>query len=477
MRSIHTHRKFLSPVDSAWLRMEHPTNLMMITGVFLFDELLDFARLKSTIASRLLHHRRFTQRVIDPSPFGVRPYWEKDPTFDLEAHVHRIALPGPGDQSALQNLVNDFMSSPLDLTKSPWQLHLVENYGRGCALLCRLHHCIADGIALMRVLLNMTDTEPDPTLDDTGAPSETRRQTDAPEKKSLRKTRLLGGRSGQQQRSFTHDLFGYLGQDLDLDKQLRAGVDSSAALARLLFLGPDNETPLKGPLGVRKVCAWSNPLSLAHVKGVGKVIGGTVNDVLVTAVAGALGRYLRGKGKPVSGLDIRAIIPVNLRDPDEELKLGNAFGLVFLSLPVGIDDPLERLQELKQRMDSIKATPEAVVAFGILTAMGLSPGKVEDTIVSIFEKKATVVLTNVPGPQEIRYFAGKPIRGFMFWVPQSGRLGLGISILSYAGDVMVGIAADAGLVSDPELLVSSFHREFDALFSLVKETNKTATKS
>jgi hypothetical protein len=181
---------------------------------------------------------------------------------------------------------------------------------------------------------------------------------------------------------------------------------------------------------------------------------------------------LRGRGEPIGGLDFRAVVPVNLRPIEEELNLGNSFGLVFLSLPVGIEDPLERLAELKRRMDLIKGTPEAIVAFGILNTMGLASPKIEDIIVDIFEKKATTVMTNVPGPREVRYFAGKAIRGVMFWVPQSGRLGLGVSIISYAGEVLVGIASDAGLTPDPEMIVEALHAEFEQYRELVRVVEK-----
>ncbi|MCI0397768.1 MAG: WSD1 family O-acyltransferase, partial [Chloroflexi bacterium] len=212
------------------------------------------------------------------------------------------------------------------------------------------------------------------------------------------------------------------------------------------------------------------------VKAISKVTGGTVNDVLLTAAAGALGRYLRHHGQPIGGLDFRAAVPVNLRPMDEEPTLGNNFGLVFLALPVGVDDPLERLQELKRRMDAIKGSVEAVVAFGILAAVGLATAEIQDLVVQLFGAKATTVMTNVPGPRETRYFAGKAMRQVMFWVPQSGRLGLGVSILSYAGEVLLGVATDAGLVPDPEMIIQSFQEEFEALLALAAPAEAPATK-
>lgn len=452
----------LSPVDAAWLRMEHPTNLMMITGVFLFDRPLDFGSIKLVIERKLLRFRRFRQRIIQPQQSFLPPYWIDDPSFDIDAHLHRIALPAPGDQSTLEELVNDFMSMPLDYSKPLWQFHLVENFEDGCALLCRLHHCIADGIALMRVLLSLTDDQPGDWQKEEPASGDPQNGEAIPSKES--RTRF----PKKLHQKWLRKSMRMLSDPSRTAEAMKLGIESSAALAHLLLLSPDPVTPYKGKLGVMKRCSWSQPIALGDVKAIGRVTGGTINDVLVAAVSGALGRYLRSRGDPTGGLDFRAVIPVNLRSPEEPLNLGNAFGLVFLSLPIGIDDPLDRLLELKNRMDSIKGTPEALVAFGILNAIGVAPAKIEDMVVNLFGTKATAVMTNVPGPKEIRYFAGQPIKGLMFWVPQSGRLGLGVSLLSYAGEVLVGMVTDSGLVPDPESLVEAFHTEFDDLMNLVR---------
>jgi WS/DGAT/MGAT family acyltransferase len=432
--------------------MEHPTNLMMISGIFMFDDPLELNDLYDVIEKRLLEFRRFRQKVVQPPLKFLPPRWVDDPHFDIDSHIHRVALPEPGDQAALQQLTNDLMSTPLDFSKPLWQIHLVENFGDGCALICRLHHCIADGIALMRVLLSLTDAAESGT-DVAGS------GTVPPVK--------TGYSGASPSGDLVHEGLEVLTNPEKRQAALRIGAEGAISLANLLLLPPDPPTPLKGALGVQKRCAWSLPIPLADVKAIGEVTDSTVNDVLLTAVSGALGRYLRSRGESVGGLDIRAVVPVNLRPVDGPIKLGNAFGLVFLPLPIGIDDPLDRLRELKRRMDGIKSTPEALVTFGILNATGAAGPQIEEIVVSIFEKKATTVMTNVPGPREVRYFAGKPIKGLMFWVPQSGRLGLGVSILSYAGDVLVGIASDAGLTPDPESIVEATHVEFDGLMQLV----------
>jgi len=205
-----------------------------------------------------------------------------------------------------------------------------------------------------------------------------------------------------------------------------------------------------------------------------------VNDVLITAVTGGLRRYMRKRGERVKGVNFRATIPVNLRPLDGPIEFGNKFGLVFLSLPVGIADPLDRLRELKRRMDELKDSAEPVVAFGLLNVIGAVPAEVENFALSLFGAKATAVMTNVPGPRNTIYLAGVPLKHIMFWVPQSGHLGLGVSIISYAGEVLVGVATDAGLVPDPEQIIKGFHREFEALMQLatqVEENGAAATSA
>lgn len=453
----------LSNVDAAWLRMEHPTNLMMVTGVLIFDEPIEFARLRALLEQRLSRFERFRQRVVDSRLPWSQPHWETDRNFDISAHVHRVALPSPGDQATLEALVSDFMSMPLDFSKPLWQFHLIENYGGGCVVLGRLHHSIADGIALVRVLLSLTDDAPDTVWVEPGKKRRGRRAAGILDQAAAtlgQGLRAVSGLVAEGAETLRHPE-----RALDLAK---LGVSGTAALGKLLLMAPDPRTVFKGKLGVAKRAAWSTPLPLDDVKAIGRAVDGTVNDVLLTAVTGALRRYLQSRGEPVAGVEFRAVVPVNLRSLDGPIELGNRFGLVFLALPIGLDDPLDRLCALKERMEEIKGSPEAVVAFGILNVIGAAPAEVEEQIVRMFGGKATAVMTNVPGPRQPIYLAGRPIRQLMFWVPQSGRLGLGVSILSYAGSVTLGIATDAALVPDPETIIAAFHEEFEQLTEWVR---------
>ncbi len=458
----------LASVDVAWYQMEDPTNLMMITGVFIFDVPVDFERLKATLDVRFVQRfRRFRQRVVAKrSRFG-RPYWEDDPNFDLSSHIHRVALPAPGDHSALQAMVSDLMSTPLDFSKPLWHFHVIEGYEGRSVLLTRLHHAIADGIALVQVMLSMTDTEQDAPMMQAQPPRKPKGWNPLtpvvrPARSAVKLTQKTVGTAIKTSVNVARD-------PEQLVEIARTGTDVALTTGRVLLMASDPKTVYKGKLVVRKQAAWSDPIPLDEVKLIGRAVGGTVNDVLVSAAAGAMRRYLESRGEPVADLNFRAVIPFNLRKPSRRIELGNKFGLVFLSLPIGVANPVDRLRELKQRMDALKDTSEPIVTFGILALIGMLPNRLEDIVVDIFGKKGTLVLTNVPGPRQQLYLAGAPIGEIMFWVPQSGRLGLGISILSYNNQVMIGVATDSSLVPDPEAIVAGFHQELEALRAEMRE--------
>jgi diacylglycerol O-acyltransferase / wax synthase len=442
----------LSNVDSAWLRMEDPTNLMTITALMSFEEKVDFARLKREIEDRLLPFDRFRQKVVQPRVPFAKARWQEDEHFALSAHLRRFALPHPADQGTLQEVVSELMSTPLDYSKPLWQLHFVENYGAGCAIIGRIHHCIGDGLALMRVLFTLVDESPN--ADEEAAAS--RRA------ESSRSAQREGGAG--RSKGWVPD--GGLDAVLNPSRILAMaskGASAATELGKLLTLSADPKTVFKGKLGAVKRAVWSDPIPLADVKACSRAMGATINDLLLTAVSGALRRYMLDRGDVPAGLSFRAVVPVNLRPLDGPMELGNRFGLVFLSLPVGIEGGVARLQALKREMDRIKATPQAIVAFGVLNALGMASSEIESLGVSIFARKATAVMTNVPGPQKQLYLAGAAIKEIMFWVPQSGRLGLGVSILSYHGNVRLGIAVDSGLVPNPGMIVTHFHEELEAL--------------
>jgi WS/DGAT/MGAT family acyltransferase len=231
--------------------------------------------------------------------------------------------------------------------------------------------------------------------------------------------------------------------------------DASAA-AQLLAGPADAPSGLRAPLdGTRRV-AWSEPFPLARIKEVAHRRGVTINDLLVTALAGAVHELLGGDdGLPE---EIHAMIPFNLRPLDEPVPadLGNDFALILLGLPIGEVAPGERLREVSSRMDRIKSTHEALIAYGVLSAIGLTPPWVEDRLIGFFTDKASLVVTNVPGPRQQLSFAGAPINGVLVWAPCSGSLGVTVSIFSYNGNVTVGFMADTALSAGAAQLARAY---------------------
>ncbi len=436
----------MAGVDVAWLHMEHPTNLMMVTALLSFERSLNLEQLHHVVQHRLLRHQRFKERVVSSHSLFRGPRWMIDPHFELDSHICSTALPAPGNEERLGELVSRLMSTPLDRSRPLWQIHLIENYRGGSAILVRIHHCIADGIALMRVLLSITD-EHDETGDG-GQPTVS--------------TMGLIGAAGEAMRHEL-ELLVHPHRLLEIAKQ---GAHGSAAAASLLLRARDPKTALKGRLGAGKRAAWSESIDLDQVKSVGRVTGCTVNDVLLAALTGALRSYLETEGDPTTGLDLRAAIPVNLRGVEEISRLGNRFGLVFASLPIGIEDPLDRLFLVRRRMNTLKESSEAAVVLRLLAAAGHASAAVQRRLVELVAGKASLVVTNVPGPQELLHISGIPLRSMMFWVPMSGRVGLGISILSYAGKVRLGISSDAGLIPEPDRIAELFHEEFELLVDI-----------
>lgn len=454
----------LRSVDYAWLRMDEPANLMVINGVLAFDAPLDAALVRQVVRDRLARIPRFRERIVRPRGGGVWPVWQPDPDFRLRRHLVVETLPDPGDQATLSRVIGERMAEPLDPDHPPWVFYLLEGYDGGTALFGRLHHCLGDGIALMLVLLSLADLRPDGgSLDLDHAETNPFRALFARAREDLAAVREATERLMPEGMK----LLLKPAQALREAGKLATGVASTGALGRLVLRGRDPGTVFKGPLGLAKRAAWSSPLPLADVRAAAAAAGCSVTDLLSCAVTGSLRRYLVDKGSYSDGipadLAFRAAVPVNLRPLDEMTELGNRFGLVFLALPVGIADPLERLGELRRRMQGLKRSAEPLVVYSILRALGRSPMALQLAVVKLLAAKTTAVLTSVPGPQQPLYLAGEEIKDVFFWVPQAGRVGLGLSICSYAGRVRLGIATDAGLVPEPERIVEGFHAEFEEL--------------
>src|SRR5687768_10934939 len=449
----------MSRVDTAWLRMERPTNLMMITGVMMFDTPLDIVTLRKVIEQKFLAYPRFRQKAVD-TPTGA--FWQDDADFDIDWHLRLTALPGRGGKKELERLTSQLASTPLDKTKPLWQFHLVDKYDGGSALISRIHHCYADGIALVQVLLSLTEMGIDETRKAALAKRWLKKEEHAPVAQrvgAIDRYVQLGGKLVEK------------GMDIYRDPTLAAvlaseGVDIAKEVGLALALSDDPETVLKGRLGVSKRVAWAEPLGLEEVKSLSRSLRCTVNDLLMASATGALRSYMLERGETLEGITIRATVPVNLRPLEHAKQLGNHFGLVFLDLPVGEDNPMRRLERIAASMRVLRKSRQAVATFGALAALGMAPPAVQQFALEMFSRKASAVATNVPGPQMPLFLGGSRIRDLMFWVPQNGSIGLGISILSYNGQVHFGLIADARLMPDPGAVIRRFQPEFEKMLYL-----------
>ncbi len=463
----------MSRVDTAWLRMDNDVNLMMIVGVWLLTPAVPLQALRERVQDKLLQYERFRQKAVTDA---VGALWVDDDGFDIERHVVEQTLqpePGETERQALQRLCGDLANTALDARHPLWQFHLVPHYEGGSALVARVHHCIGDGIALISVMMSITDGGADPPrrrrklapVGSSDEPAEHDWLADAVLKPltdiTVKAIGMYGHGMGRSMEMLANPQH-LLGR-VDV---ARTGLQVVNDIAALAVMPDDSPTLLKGkPMG-RKVVAWSEPMPLDEVKAVGKGLGCTVNDVLLSCVAGAIGGWLADQGQDPTGREIRAMVPVNLRPIEEAWKLGNRFGLAPLVLPVGIANPVERVHAVHRRMDELKGSYQPLLAFAVLSVSGLFVKPVQDAVLGLFAKKATAVMTNVPGPAQPLRFCGSTLRQTMFWVPASGDIGVGVSILSYGGGVQFGLITDYKLCPEPQAIIDRFQPEFDKLLLL-----------
>ena len=475
-----SHR--MSRVDHAWLRMDTEANLMMIVGVWLIAPRLTLAELTERLRTALLAYPRFLQKVVEDAAGAM---WVGDDAFDIAHHVRRETLhraPGAAALEALKRRVAELAIQPLDPARPLWQFHLVEDLGAGrSAMIVRIHHCIGDGIALSSVVMSLADGGKPPPERKARAAADTHHD-------DVLSELLLKPLGGLATKAL--DLYGKgIGKAMDKGLEMmmqpggpalgslmgsmtgsmdaaRMGAQVLQDLAALALMPDDSPTRLKGIATPGKRVAWGEPMPLDAVKAVGRAFGASINDVLLASVAGAIGNYLRAKGDDPKGQEIRAMVPVNLRPLDQAWKLGNHFGLAPLVLPIGVAHPVERLYAVRARMNELKTSYQPLLAFLLLAASGFFIKPVQAAITGLFAKKTTAVMTNVPGPKEPLHLCGRTVEQMMFWVPQSRDIGMGVSILSYAGGVQFGLVTDAKMCPDPEAIIAGFAPEFEKLLWL-----------
>ena len=364
-------RERMSSVDTAWLRMDRPSNLMMICGVLIFRERVTFARLKKTLTDRFLRFERFRQRPLQ-TPAGSS--WQTDDEFDIANHLERVALPGRAGKAELEALVSKLAGTPLDpapavvAVPSDRTLRRRQRAGRAHPPLLRRRHRADPGDALAHRRRSRRQCR------GPGAAATERKRG---RRSACRADRTAGRRDAIRAAS-----------RIDADRKRRRhlarpgargracrsgrGVDRGDRQARRRWARIRRRAS-RASRGIAKRVAWADPVPLAEVKAIGRAYDCSINDVLLSSVAGALRSYLQRHGDAVDGLSLRALVPVNLRPPEKAYKLGNRFGLVFLDLPLGIANPVERLYAVRANMQALKGSYQPVLSLGILAAMGAGP--------------------------------------------------------------------------------------------------------
>jgi WS/DGAT/MGAT family acyltransferase len=418
----------MAGADAAWLGIDAPDNLMMVTAVLRLRGRVDWAKFAEVVEERMVtRYPTFRRRAMRGAGWLGQSVWTDDLDFDLDDHVVPGALVA-GSESGLADVVSNLLGTPLDMTRPPWQFHLVDGPNGDSTVVARLHHCIADGIALASVLLSLTD-DTDPTI---------AVAADLADGSIILKSNKQWRRLGNG---------------------LRVGTSVIATGVRVLAYPRDPRTCLHARLGTRKGASWTRPIELDRLKDIGRSYGVTVNDVALAATAGALRSYLLARGQAAH--DLRIFLPVNVRPPDQPVstRLGNRFGFIFLSLPISMADPEHRVRAVHERTRRLKAGQQAAATFVLLRAVGSAPRWAQRLSARLLGAKSSAVITNVRGPSRPLTLAGAPLDSLVFWVPQIGSVGLGVSILSYAGTVTVGIAADRNVIGEPSDLADAVEAE------------------
>jgi diacylglycerol O-acyltransferase len=439
----------MSAVDRAWLEMDGPHNPMIVASIMEFEQVKAPQRLAREFVKRLLVERRFRQRVIRA---GGRYAWIEDDAMHLGYHVQIRPVPKPGTPAQVQAAIGAELGRDLDHALPLWRIHLfVQPRGR-VTLLFRAHHAIADGIALMRGLLQLADGAEAVRV----PPAQT--NGDKPHGPL---GRLIHGLETVNEvlegvSDFVADDLRHPGQ---LSRQLADARRAFLAVSRVFLLPDDNPERLRvAPRGKRAV-AWTGQLSFEAVHRHARAQDVTVNDVFLTALTGAFGRWLRGAdGRLDEQQNLRVSVPVNLRAPGDG-NTGNGFGLVLVDLPVGLEGPHARLDVIAERMARLKQSPEARATFASLAAAGHLPVAAEKQLVNFIGGKAVAVVSNLAGPREALALGGYRLANMVFWPPQTGGIGIGVSCLSYAGHLTVGVSVDTAQVGDPRQLIDHFCTE------------------
>jgi diacylglycerol O-acyltransferase len=454
----------MTALDAAFLLLEdeEPDVSLAICSIAVFDgSPLSAEELTGMYADRVPRNPRYRQKVHSlPLDLGP-PVWVDDEHFDLGQHLRRTALAAPGGDAELSALVGRLLSRRLDRSRPLWETWLVEGLAGGrWALVSTIHHCMADGVSGTDIYRAVLDEDPDARP---SAAVEAWRPGPAPSTLALTADALvrLGALPVQQA--------GALAAALRHPVALVSQVAHAARGLRALPRQPVATSSLTGPLSAQRRFAFSRG-SMTDVKAVRQAFGGTFNDVVLAAVAGAFRALLLSRGELPLRHSVRTLVPVNVRTAGEEGLRGNQVSFLLADLPVDVADPLERLALVRGRLAALKASDEAS-AVAALTALS---GHVAYPLVAaayraaarLPQRSLTTVTTNVPGPQEQLYALGRPLRELIPYVPIASGMRTGVSIMTYRGGIAFGVTGDEDTSADVAPFALSIARSLDELVAL-----------
>ncbi len=437
----------MSGVDAAWLDMEEASNPMVINAVLEFDGRVELETFRQDLATRLLGHPRFCQR---PAPDAQAHRWIPDLELCANYHLPVRTLAGTDFERLLRVDMAREISTSLDFGRPLWRVVCYPRPDGGLSCLMRAHHAVADGVALVKFLTRLAQPK-------RRARRENAHTTDSkgPLAGAIAILKTLDAGLLIARRELALDLE----HPTHLLEQAQDARRAIMAAGRILALPDDNPAVLRAPLSGRRQLAWCDEFSLTSLRAVAQRRKVKLNDVFLSCLAGAFHRYLSELDPRSDAQTLRISVPVNLR-ADQDAELGNFFGLVLLDLPVGPGEWEDRLRLVKGQMDKLKNSPEAKVMLVGLATAGHLPSRVEKWLINSLAGKSAAVVSNLPGPERPLDVCGITLKSLIFWPPQTGHIGIGISLFSYNGQISVGVSADDGVMPRPEKLIAAFRDEF-----------------
>jgi len=452
-----SHR--MSSFDASFLHLERPHALLHVGSLFTFARRLPLADLITYLDERLPSVPRYSQRaVMVPLNLG-HPTWEPDPEFDLHDHVIHHHLRGGGDDRALAQCCAKLFATPLDRGRPLWEMHLIDGYGDGSALLAKTHHSMIDGAGGVQLINLLMDASPKPR---------SRPASSLPRPQALPNPVLHAADAmvdtARSQLRMLRDAARLVVRPQQALEETRATLDAISTLTRTLGQRP-RPMPFNGELSGERVIAWST-FPVSEVKAIRSRLGGTVNDVVLAVISGGLRHFLHERGVSLDRVELKAMVPVDLRSAQDPVRIGSRVPMMVAPLPVGTADPLERLRHVSATMDLLKNSGESSQMERLVALTDLLPSILQPPLVQLQSKMTSVntVCANVPGPREARYLLGEPVRSMIPLVPLRGRIGLAFAILSYADQLTIGINADGLQVADGWSIDAALRRSYDELW-------------